>query len=152
MKIIKIDEAYATDVKKIIRAAYLPLLEKYHDEKENPANKTVDDVIYDLKRENSDAYLLLKDDEKIGYVRVGHRGEREYSIADLAIQPEYQGNGYAQFFIKEIEKMYSMAEKWSLVTIMEEKKDCYLYEKLGYEQKGILQEVNEGMHFVLYAK
>lgn len=49
MQIIKIDEAYATDVKKIIRAAYLPLLEKYHDEKENPANKTVDDVIYDLQ-------------------------------------------------------------------------------------------------------
>lgn len=152
MKIIKIDETYATDVKQIIRAAYLPLLEKYHDEKENPANKTVEDIIYDLRREHSDAYLLLKDDEKIGYVRVGLRGEGEYSIADLAVRPEYQGNGYAQFFIIEIEKMYPMAEKWSLVTIMEEKKDCYLYEKLGYKQQCILQEVNEGMHFVLYTK
>lgn len=45
-----------------------------------------------------------------------------------------------------------MAEKWSLVTIKEEKKDCHLYEKLEYVQKGILQEVNEEMHFVLYVK
>lgn len=150
MKIIKIDEMYAIDVKEIIREAYLPLLEKYHDEKENPANKTIDNIIYDLKRDNSEAYLLLKGEEKIGYVRVGERDKGEYSIADLAIRPEYQGNGYAQHFIREIEKLYPMAEKWSLVTIMEEEKDCYLYEKLGYEQKCILEEVNEGMHFVLY--
>lgn len=152
MNILKIDESYATDVKRIIREAYLPLLEKYHDEEENPANKTIENIQFDLKRNNSDAYLLMLDQMPIGYVRVGQRAKGEFSIADLAILPQYQGNGYAQFFLKEIEKMYSMAEKWSLVTIKEEAKDCHLYEKLGYVQKRILQEVNKDMHFVLYVK
>ena len=152
MKIIKINDSYATDVKNIIREAYLPLLEKYHDEKENPANKTIEDIRYDLQRKNSDAYLLILDGKPIGYVRVGQRAEGEFSIADLAILPSYQGNGYAQFFLKEIEKIYHMAKKWSLVTIKEETKDCHLYEKLGYVQKHTLKEVNDNMHFVLYVK
>ncbi len=152
MNILKIDESYATDVKRIIREAYFPLLEKYHDEEENPANKTIENIQFDLKRNNSDAYFLMLDEMPIGYVRVGQRAKGEFSIADLAILPQYQGNGYAQFFLKEIEKMYSIAEKWSLVTIKEEKKDCHLYEKLGYVQKGVLQEVNKDMHFVLYVK
>ena len=152
MKIVKINDSYATDVKNIIREAYLPLLEKYHDKKENPANKTIEDIRYDLQRKNSDAYLLILNEKPIGYVRVGQRSEGEFSIADLAILPSHQGNGYAQFFLKEIEKIYYMAKKWSLVTIKEEAKDCHLYEKLGYVQKHILKEVNDNMHFVLYVK
>ena len=152
MNILKINESYASDAKQIITEAYLPLLEKYHDKKENPANKTTEDIEYDLMRNNSDAYLLMLNKKPIGYVRVGQRTKGEFSIADLAIIPQYQGNGYAQFFLKEIEKLYPMAEKWSLVTIKEEEKDCHLYEKLGYVQKNILQEVNEDMHFVLYEK
>ncbi len=152
MKIIKIDESYVTDVKNILYEAYLPLLEKYHDEEKNPANKTTDVILFDLKRENSDAYLLILDTNPIGYVRVGQRAKGEFSIADLAILPTHQGNGYAQLFLKEIEKIYDMAEKWSLVTIKEEEKNCHLYEKLGYVQKNVLEEVNENMHFVLYVK
>ena len=152
MKIVKIDESCAPVVQHILREAYLPLLEKYHDEKENPANKTIENVRFDLQRKNSDAYLLMLDEKPIGYVRVGQRAQGEYSIADLAILPSHQGNGYAQFFLKQIEKIYDMAEKWSLVTIKEEEKDCHLYEKLGYMQKGVLKEVHEKMHFVLYVK
>ncbi len=152
MNLIKIDESYAMVVMNILRAAYLPLLKKYHDDNENPANKTVQDIQYDLKGKNSDAYLLMLDETPIGYVRVGQREKGEFSIADLAILPSQQGKGYAQFFLKEIEKIYYMAEKWSLVTIKEEEKDCYLYEKLGYTQKHVLRKVNETMHFVLYVK
>jgi len=152
MKIVKADESYVIEIQKIIREAYLPLLLKYRDEKENPANKTVDDILYDLRRKNSDAYLLTLNEDPIGYVRVGQRAEGEYSIADLAILPFHQGKGYAQYFLKEIEKMYDTAKKWSLVTIKEEAKDCYLYEKLGYVERNILKEVNENMHFVLFVK
>lgn len=73
MEILKIDESYAADVKKIIKEAYLPLMKKYHDEKENPANKTIDVIKQDLKRNHSDAYFLMLDERPIGYVRVGER-------------------------------------------------------------------------------
>ena len=152
MKIIKIDESYANDVINIVKEAYQPLLEKYHDEKENPANKTIDDIKCDLQRKRSDAYLLVLNEKPIGYVRVGERATGEFSISDLAILPKYQGNGYAQHLLIEIEKIYNTAKKWSLVTIKEEAKDCYLYEKLGYVQKSILKEVNKSMHFVIYVK
>lgn len=151
MKIVRIDERYIFDVKNILKEAYYPLLEKYHDEN-NPANKTTVDIMYDLRRDNSDAYLLMLEEKPIGYVRVGQRLAGEFSIADLAILPSYQGNGYAQFFLKEIEKLYHIAEKWSLITVKEEAKDYHLYEKLGYVQKNILHEVNENMHLVLYVK
>ncbi len=152
MKIIKINESHISDVKRILWEAYSPLLERYHDEKENPANKTLEDLRYDVNREGSDAYFLMLGETPIGYVRVGQRAKGEFSIADLAILPAHQGNGYAQFFLKEIENTYGTAEKWSLVTIKEEEKDCHLYEKLGYMQKGVLREVHENMHFVLYVK
>ena len=152
MKIIKINESHIPDVKRILWEAYSPLLERYHDEKENPANKTLEDLRYDVNRDGSDAYFLMLGKTPIGYVRVGQRAKGEFSIADLAILPAHQGNGYAQFFLKEIENIYGTAEKWSLVTIKEEEKDCHLYEKLGYIQKGVLREVHENMHFVLYEK
>ena len=47
MEIIKIDKSHVTDVKNILQKAYLPLLEKYHDEQKNPANKTAEDILLD---------------------------------------------------------------------------------------------------------
>ena len=80
------------------------------------------------------------------------RGVNEYSISDLAIRTDYQNKGYAQYFLKKLEKEYPDAGKWSLVTILEEPKDCHLYEKPGYMQQGIVGEINENMHMVLYVK
>ena len=152
MELLKIDESHAETARKMIRAVFLPLLQKYHDEKESPANKTIEDLRFDLRRERSDAYLLMLDGEAVGYVRVGQKSDGYYSIADLAILPEHQGKGYAQYFLREIERLYPMAEKWKLITVAEEKKDCHLYEKMGYVQVGILREIHENMHFVLYVK
>ena len=143
MKIIKIDETYATDVKQIIRAAYLPLLEKYHDEKENPANKTVEDIIYDLRRDHSDAYLLLKDYEKIGYVRVGQRSEGEYSIADLAIRPEYQGNGYAALVMERVISDCKAQGRKGIVLTCKDRLIKF-YEQFGFVNEGESQSEHGG--------
>jgi len=150
MKIIKINDEYASIVQGIIRSAYLPLLEKYHDEEQSPANKTIGQIVHHIN--NEDAYLLQINNENVGYVRIKQRGIEEYSISDLAIRTDYQNKGYAQYFLKELENKYTTAKKWSLVTILEESKDCHLYEKLGYIQQCILSEVSENMHMVLYAK
>lgn len=85
-------------------------------------------------------------------MKIRQRGEFEYSVSDLAIKIEYQNNGYAQYFLTELENKYPTAEKWSLVTILEEAKDCYLYEKLGYITQGVVSKVNDNMHMVLYIK
>ena len=85
IKIRKIDKADSIIAKEIIRQSYLPLLMKYYDKKENPANKSIKDIEYDLQRKKSDSYILYINDNVIGYVRVGQQNESEYSIADLEI-------------------------------------------------------------------
>lgn len=150
MKIIRISDEYAGIVQKILQNAYLPLLEKYHDEEQNPANSTIERIKWHINHQ--DAYLLQTDNENVGYVRIKQRGIGEYSISDLAIRTDCQNKGYAQYFLKALEKEYPAAGKWSLVTIPEEPKDCHLYEKLGYMQQGIVSEINENMHMVLYVK
>ncbi|MGL6175169.1 MAG: GNAT family N-acetyltransferase [Cellulosilyticaceae bacterium] len=150
MQIIKIDASYASIVQGLIKDAYLPLLNKYHDEQQNPANKSLERIIENIT--NADAYLLKKENDYIGYIKINKRGPSEYSVSDLCVKCDCQGNGYGQFFLNGVEKLYNHATKWSLITIFEEKKDCHLYEKLGYIQQGIISEVTPNMHFVLYIK
>ena len=52
----------------------------------------------------------------------------------------------------QIEKIYYMAEKWSLVTIQEEAKNCHLYEKLGYQRTGEMKHIKNGMDIVFLEK
>ena len=44
------------------------------------------------------------------------------------------------------------ADKWALDTILQEKGNCHLYEKLGYRQTGATHVVNERMTLVDYVK
>ena len=60
--------------------------------------------------------------------------------------------GYAQEAIREIEKLYPKAKKWTLDTIAQEEKLCYLYEKMGYRKTGDIHHVKEGMDIVDYEK
>ena len=39
-----------------------------------------------------------------------------------------------------------------LETILQEKGNCYLYEKLGYHQTGKTEQINERMTIVFYEK
>lgn len=43
-------------------------------------------------------------------------------------------------------------ENWELDTILQEKGNCHLYEKLGYKKTGIIENINERMDIVYYEK
>lgn len=152
MEIIKLKENQAPIVLELIKRSFLPLLEKYNDIEYSPATKRLESLVAEIIHPTSDTYLLQKYTDYIGYVRVNKRNEGEYSISDLCIDPFHQGRGHAQYFLNEIEGKYPDARIWSLVTILEEKTDCYLYEKLGYIQLDVLKEINPEMHLVLYTK
>ena len=152
MQVIKLEVEKAPIALNLIKRSFQPLLEKYNDGKQNPATKSLEDLVKEIKHPTSDTYLFKKEDNYIGYVRINKREENEYSINDFCIDPDYQGKGYAQFFLKEIERKIHDAEVWTLVTILEETKLCHLYEKMGYIQKNMIKEVNPHMHLVLYKK
>ncbi len=41
---------------------------------------------------------------------------------------------------------------WQLDTILQEKQNCYLYEKMGYRRTGKMEKVNGKMDIVDYEK
>lgn len=43
-------------------------------------------------------------------------------------------------------------ENWELETILQEEKNCYLYEKMGYNQTGKTKMINERLTLVFYEK
>ena len=53
--------------------------------------------------------------------------------------------------IREAEKIHGVGN-WSLDTILQEKGNLYLYEKMGYHQTGRIENINDRMDIVYYEK
>ncbi len=70
----------------------------------------------------------------------------------MFILPEFQGMGIAQKAIHLIERQFPQATTWELRTILEEKCNCYLYEKMGYSLTGETKRLNENLTLVGYKK
>ena len=65
--------------------------------------------------------------------------------------PEFRNKGYAQQAIKAAEKIHG-SENWCLDTILQEKGNCHLYEKLGYHRIGKIDNISDIMDIVYYEK
>lgn len=133
-------------------AAFRQLLAKYHDYSTNPGAEPLARIAQRMKQADTDYYLILVDDEKIGVIRVVRINDAACRIAPMFILPAYQGKGYAQQAISAVESMYSQVNRWELDTIREEKKLCHLYEKMGYQRTGREERIQDGMTIVYYAK
>ena len=59
--------------------------------------------------------------------------------------------GYAQQAMQLAEEIHG-SSGWELDTILQEKGNCHLYEKMGYKQTGETKVVNERMTLVFYHK
>lgn len=64
---------------------------------------------------------------------------------------EFRNNGLAQRAFGEIERIHGN-DNWHLDTILKEKGNCHLYEKLGYVKTGMVQKINDRMDIVYYEK
>ena len=69
-------------------------------------------------------------------------------ISPLWIMPEYRGKGYAQAAIAAVERVHG-SENWSLDTILQEKGNLHLYEKMGYHRTGKQEKINSRMDIVV---
>lgn len=112
------------------------LLEKYQDYDISPAMESINRTKEKIDSPNTTAYIFQLDNINVGWVRVAEIEENIYRISALCVLPEYQNKGVAQEALKQIENYYPNAKKWSLHTILQEKGNCHLYEKIGYVQVG----------------
>lgn len=132
--------------------AFKSLLEEYEDYEANPGNESLEKVISRINQKKSDYYIINMDKANVGAIRVVKVENRIYRVSPIFVLPEYQGRGIAQKVFKLIETMYSDAMEWQLDTILQEKGNCYLYEKLGYRKTGETKVVNDKLTIVFYSK
>lgn len=133
--------------------AFRELLEKYQDFDTSPASEGVEKVEGRLKQEFTYFYFICVGAKKAGAVRVIDRKEtgKNKRISPIFLLPEFQGQGIAQKAIRLCEEIHG-EEGWELDTILQEPKNCYLYEKMGYRQTGKKEVVNERLTLVFYEK
>ncbi|WP_151733839.1 GNAT family N-acetyltransferase ['Paenibacillus yunnanensis' Narsing Rao et al. 2020] len=148
----KADGADAAVIHEMQVRTFLPLLEKYQDAETSPANEPVERVLQRIEQPQSDYYIIQNAGVPVGGIRVRQKEVQQYWISPVFILPEYQGLGIAQAVFGIIEELYPEARVWGLATILQEERNCYLYEKLGYTRTGEPHPINDKLTIVGYEK
>ena len=132
--------------------AFTGLLEKYQDFDTSPAAEPIDKVIARFEQPWTTYFFIVAEGEKVGAVRVVDMkdGSRK-RISPIWIMSEYRNKGYAQDTILAVEEIYG-SDNWCLDTILQEKGNLHLYEKMGYHQTGRVEKINDRMDIVFYEK
>ncbi len=143
----------ATLIWNMQREAFQDLLFKYQDYDTNPGNEPVDKVIDRINQEVTFFYFIFVDEKVVGAIRVVDTKENDTHkrISPLFIRKQYRNQGIAQNAIKLAEEIHGK-DHWRLDTILEEKGNCYLYEKMGYHATGKIEKVNDKLTLVYYEK
>lgn len=153
--VVKIEKATDNDAPFIFDIqvkTFKPLLVKYQDYETNPSNETIEKVKKRINNPNGGFYKILYDNKLVGAICIFWKEEGQFWISPMFILPTYQGKGIAQKAISFIEKMFPQANTWELATILEEERNCYLYEKMGYQKTGVSKKLNEHATLVFYKK
>ena len=132
--------------------AFSDLYEKYQDHDTNPAVESFEIVMERYKQPWTTYYFIAVKDEIVGVIRVIDKkdGSRK-CISPIWIMKEHRNKGYAQAAIKAVEHIYG-SDNWCLDTILQEKGNLHLYEKMGYHQTGQIEKINDLMDIVYYEK
>lgn len=153
---IKLIEVGFEDLDTILQMqkdAFAELYKKYQDTETSPVTEKYEDILFRFNQPETTYYFITADNVKVGVIRVVDfkDGNSRKRISPIFIMPEYRNKGYAQQAIKEAERIHG-ERNWKLDTILQEKGNCYLYEKLGYHQTGKTEQINDNMTIVFYEK
>lgn len=153
VKLVRIGVNEAENLWKMQVGAFRELYEKYQDTETSPATEPVENIIKRLKQPYTYYYYIEVDDTIVGAIRVVDRQEEGKSkrISPIFVMPEYRNKGFAQRAILLAEKLHGSYD-WELDTILQEKGNCYLYEKMGYHQAGKTEKINDKLTLVFYKK
>ena len=134
------------------RIAFAELLERYQDFDTNPGNEPLEKVQWRFSFPATYFYFIQVDGVNAGAIRIiAHHDDSPKKISPLFVLPQFQGKGIAQAAIREAERIHG-SDNWCLDTILQEKGNCHLYEKMGYRQTGETRVINDRLTLVLYKK
>ena len=132
--------------------AFSGLLEKYQDYDMSPAAESFEKVLARFEQLWTTYYYIVAGDENVGAIRIVDKkdGSRK-RISPLWIMSKHRNQGYAQAAILAAEQIHG-PEHWCLDTILQEKGNLHLYEKMGYHRTGLIEKINDRMDIVFYEK
>lgn len=153
MKLITIGVDDAEKLWKMQVKAFQDLYEKYQDAETSPATETIDKIIMRLNQSFTHYYFIEENGIIAGALRVVDPQEEGAAkrISPIFIMKEYRNKGYAQKAIQLAEEIHG-SSNWELDTILQEKGNCYLYEKMGYYRTGKTETINNKLTLVFYRK
>lgn len=153
IQLVRVDIKEANNLWKMQVRAFLDLYEKYQDTETSPATEKVDRIIMRLNQPFTYYYYIVVENTKVGAIRVVDKHEEGTAkrISPIFIMPEYRNKGFAQKAIQLVEEFHGCSN-WELDTILQEKGNCYLYEKMGYYQTGKTEKINDNLTLVFYKK
>ncbi len=153
VKLIKIVTDDAEKLWKMQAKAFQGLYEKYQDAETSPATEKIDKIITRLNQPFTYYYFIEANGTIVGAIRVVDKKEEGQAkrISPIFVMEEYRNKGYAQKALQLVEKIHG-SSNWELNTILQEKGNCYLYEKMGYHQTGKTETISNKLTLVFYKK
>ena len=153
IELLRADVNDAKEIHAMQIESFKELLEKYRDFDTSPGNEIAERVEARLKQDFTYYYFICVGAQKAGAIRIVDKKEdgKNKRISPLFVLPEFQGRGIAQEAIRLCEEIHG-SKNWELDTILQEPKNCYLYEKMGYRQTGKTEVINERLTLVFYEK
>ena len=152
---VTLRQAKREDIKTIWKMqveAFSDLLAVYQDYDMSPSAEGLDKVMARFEQPWTRYYFIEAEGNDVGAIRViDKRDGSRKRISPLWIMKEFRGKGYAQDAIRAVEDLYGK-DNWCLDTILQEKGNLHLYEKMGYKRTGRIEHINERMDIVFYEK
>lgn len=152
---ITLEKAVEADAEELLAVqveSFRELLERYQDTSTNPANETVERVVARINRTDGAFYKIFADQQLAGAICIYWKAGEQFWVSPMFIRPRSQGKGIAQSVLIQVEQMFPQAASWELATILEEERNCYLYEKVGYVRTGVSKRLNDRATLVYYQK
>jgi len=141
INLIKAKIEDAEEIHKMQLLAFKELLDRYQDYEISPGAEKLERVIERIKQDTTDYFIIKYDNRPVGAIRIRKLYEEgQCRISPIFIIPEYQNKGIAQKVFQIIEEKYKPENGWNLDTILEEKGNCHLYERMGYKQTGKIEK------------
>ncbi len=112
----------------------------------------MEDILRRYNQPYTTYYLIERANNIVGAFRIVHLEDRSYRISPIFILPGEQSKGIGKEVFRLIELYYKDAKRYILETILQDERNCYFYEKLGYKKTGLYEEIKEGMTIVHYEK
>lgn len=153
MKLVRIGIEEAEKLWEMQVAAFQELYEKYQDTETSPAAEKIDKIQMRLNQSFTYYYFIEVEGNTVGAIRIVDEKEegKAKRISPIFVMPEYRNKGYAQKAMQLAEEIHG-SSNWELDTILQEKGNCHLYEKIGYYRTGKTEVINDKLTLLFYKK